>query len=486
MKTAFVLAGVLSAVVLSGAVELPAIFSDHAVLARKEKVPVFGTAAPGEKIVVACNGRKAETVAGKDGTWRVDLNLKDAPETPFELRVNEKVVKDVAAGEVWLCSGQSNMAFAMRGDVNFQKKVKKTPGAVIRRFYVSAPGSAEPRKNCKGRWVYADARSLQSFSAVGYYFAEELLKNNIGPVGLIQSVQGASRIESWMSEESLKELIPDAKAQTAAKKATVKPYRLPLMMFNARINPLVPYRLTGVIWYQGESNTRDPQNYAALFRTMIRDWRKRFEDPDLPFFWCNLPFFRDRSADPAEQSRWAELRAAQTAVLDLPHTGQAVLVDTGETAEIHPRDKHTAGARLGALALNRVYGRKIPDCGPSAEKVVREGGKLRIAFKDAHGGLKAMPVPEEYDISTRKGKKGKTVRNSPGTQLEGFALCGADGVWHWAEEAVVDGDTVVVSSGKVPLPTGVKYAWQDSPVCNLYNGAGFPAVPFQRKCDGIK
>ena len=136
--------------------------------------------------------------------------------------------------------------------------------------------------------------------------------------------------------------------------------------------------------------------------------------------------------------------------------------------------------------MNRVYGRKIPDCGPSAEKVVREGDKLRIAFKDAHGGLKAMPVPEEYDMSTRKGKKGKTVRNSPGTQLEGFALCGADGVWHWAEEAVVDGDTVVVSSGKVPLPTGVKYAWQDSPVCNLYNGAGFPAVPFQRKCDDMQ
>ena len=486
MKLAIVLAGMFSSGILCGAVELPAVFSDHAVLARKEQVPVFGTAAPGEKITVSYNGRKAETTAGKDGNWRVDLNLKDAPETPFELRVNEKVIKDVVAGEVWLCSGQSNMAFTMGSEISFQKELKNLPGGRLRRFYVSAPGNTEPQKNCRGRWVYADTRSLKTFTAVGYYFARELLKNNIGPVGLIQSAQGASRIESWMSEESLKELVPDAKAQAAANKHSKKPYRIPLMMFNSRINPLIPYRLTGVIWYQGEANSKEPQKYAALFRAMILDWRKRFEDPGLPFFWCNLPAYRGRSADPAEKSFWAELRAAQTAVLDLPHTGQAVLVDTGEEADIHPRDKYPAGVRLGALALNRVYGKKIPDCGPSVEKVVREGGKLRIAFKDAYGGLKARPVPEEYDISIRKGKKGKTLRNSPNTQLEGFALCGADGVWHWADEAVVDGDTVVVSSGKVPLPAEVKYAWQNNPVCNLYNGAGFPAVPFQRKCDGMK
>ncbi|MBQ9337550.1 MAG: hypothetical protein IJS14_09690 [Lentisphaeria bacterium] len=484
MKFLLTAAGLIAAGVLSAAVQLPSLFSNHAVLARKANVPVFGKADPGEKVVVTFNGQQAETTAGADGRWRVALDLSKSPEGPFELKVNEITVKDVVVGEVWLCSGQSNMAFMMAGAIGLKDELKALPGPRMRCFMVGGGASVEPLDTCKGKWVYADAANLKFFSAVSYFFAKELLKNGVGPVGLIKSAQGGAKIESWMSEESLKELVPDAKEQAAKRNPKVKTFRIPLMMFNARLNPLVPYRLSGVIWYQGESNASAAARYAPLFRAMIQDWRKRFEDPDLPFYWCNLPAYRPRSNDPAEEGTWPGLRAAQTAVLDLPHTGQAVLIDTGETGDIHPRDKRPAGARLGALALNRVYGQKRPDCGPSVDKVVRDGSRLRITFRDATGGLKAAPVPEKYDIATKKGTTAQTVRNSPKTQLEGFALCGADGKWHWADEAVIDGDTVAVSSAAVPVPTGVKYAWQNSPVCNLYNGEGFPAVPF--KCDAVK
>ena len=484
MKFLLTAAGLFAVGVLAAAVQLPALFSDHAVLARKANVPIFGKADPGEKVVVTFNGQTAETAAGQDGRWRVALDLSKSPEGPFELKVNERTVKDVAVGEVWLCSGQSNMAFMMVSAIGLEDELKALPGKRMRCFMLRGGASAEPLETCQGKWVYADAANVKHFSAVGYFFGRELLKNGIGPVGLIKSVQGGSKIESWMSEESLKELVPDARTQAVKRNPKVKVFRVPLMMFNARINPLVPYRLTGVIWYQGESNAAAADRYAALFRAMIRDWRQRFEDPELPFFWCNLPGYRPRSTDPAEDSSWAKLRDAQTAVLDLPHTGQAVLVDTGETGDIHPRDKRPAGARLGALALNRVYGQKCPDSGPVVDKVVRDGSRLRLTFRNTDAGLKAAPVPETYDIKTKDGKKAKTVRNSPNTQLEGFALCGADGKWHWAEEAVIEGGTVVVSSSKVPAPAGVKYAWQNHPCCNLYNGAGFPAVPF--KCDAVK
>lgn len=484
MKFQMTVAGLLAAGAMSAAVQLPALFSDHAVLARKANVPVFGKADPGEKVVVTFNGQTAETAAGADGRWRVALDLSKSPEGPFELKVNERTIRDVLVGEVWLCSGQSNMAFVMSRAIGLEDELKAPPGKRLRCFLLRNDASAEPLETCQGRWVSAEGAGLKAFPAVGYFFGKGLLKNGVGPVGLIRSVQGGSKIESWMSESSLKNLVPDAKEQVAKRKPKAKPFRLPLMMFNARINPLIPCRLSGVIWYQGESNTGAADGYAALFRAMIRDWRQRFEDPELPFFWCNLPGHRPRSADPAEDANWARLRDAQTAALDLPHTGQAVLIDTGEAGDIHPRDKRLAGTRLAALALNRVYGQKRPDCGPAVDKILRDGSRLRITFRDAAGGLKAAPVPETYDVKTKEGKTGKTLRNSPNTQLEGFALRGADGQWHWAEKAVIDGDTVVVSSAKVPAPTGVKYAWQNNPCCNLYNGAGFPAVPF--KCETVK
>ena len=252
-------------------------------------------------------------------------------------------------------------------------------------------------------------------------------------------------------------------------------------LFNGCIYGLLPYAIDGVIWYQGETNAGRYSEYAALQRALVADWRKHFESPELPFYWCSLANFQAKNANANAVETWAKFRDAQTAALDVPFTGQAMLIDVGESNSIHPIDKETPGERLAAIALANVYGKKVPFTGPSMTKVVREKNKLRISFKDIEGGLCAKAVPEFYYENKAHERKAKLVRNSPDTQLEGFAICGKDGKWFWADEAVIDGDTVVVSSRKIAEPVAVRYAWQNNPNCNLYNKAGFPAVPFTSK-----
>ena len=649
MKKTFSLLLAVTAVALGAAVKVPSIFSDHAVLARRGKVPVFGTAAPGEKVTVEFNGQKKSTAAAKDGKWRIYLDLANSPEGPFELKINDLTIKDVIVGEVWLCSGQSNMDLRLSRAETYAAAKAKPANKRLRSFNVPSRSSAVPLTESRGSWVIADSKNIATFSAVAYHFGEKLQKELNRPVGLINDAWGGSPIETWMTTEALKASVPktlerDAEVlrKAAAYPAAVKKYladrtvwekannrqdtahkapadnvqwrkidplrlpggvvwvrrtitlpaalsknaglismmrhktpftvwcdgkkvadwslervvrnqypriQLPALsagkhtfmfrfynplnnstrllqplticnqqfdggewefyqekaftnktapapknpgmpprdffngqrVYNGCIAPFIPYALNGVIWYQGETNGSRYAEYAALQRALVKDWRRAFETPDLPFYWCQLPNFYRKSSNPAEEPAWAHFRAAQTAALDLPHTGQAVLIDVGEANDIHPINKLVPGERLAAIALANVYGKKVPFAGPEMTKVVREGNALRISYKNLHGGLKAVPVPAFYDVIKRQGKKAPLVRYSPNTQLEGFAICGKDGKWVWAEKAVIDGDTVVVSSSKVPEPCRVRYAWQNNPNTNLYNKAGFPAAPFMSK-----
>ena len=648
MKTLMVFAAAALAFSLSAAVKLPGIFSDHAVLARRARVPVFGKAAPGEKVTVEFNGQKRSAVAGKEGKWRVELNLANSPEGPFELKVNDLVIKDVVVGEVWLCSGQSNMAFRISRCENAAAVKADPAGKRLRAFNVSVRSCALPQEEIGGKWVYADAENVLNFSGVAYFFGKKLLSELNRPIGLINSSWGGSPIETWMTVDALKNSVPEtlkrdsrvsenlkrypaavkkyasdveawAKsvnrqdtphkvpgAGTAWKKVT--PPRIPggvtwlrrtfevaslqegksvavnmarlrhsftlwvdgkkaaewplekairnlfprftlkdlapgkheIMLrfynplssgsyfsqpvsigkknldhaewecfqekrfrgkvanspkdpgkppreffngqrvYNGSIAPIIPYGINGVIWYQGESNTRYHSEYAALQRALVKDWRRAFEINDLPFYWCNLPNMMAKSKDPAAEPAWTLFRAAQSAALDVPFTGEAILIDAGEANDIHPVDKTVPGERLAAIALANVYGKKVPFAGPEVTKVVRQGNALRISFKNLHGGLVAKEVPAFHNVVRRLKKSAPLVRNSPGTQLEGFALCGKDGKWFWAEKAVIEKDTVVISSSKVPEPCRVRYAWQNNPSGNLYNKAGFPAAPFSK------
>jgi sialate O-acetylesterase len=248
-------------------------------------------------------------------------------------------------------------------------------------------------------------------------------------------------------------------------------------LYNAMIHPLVPYAIKGVIWYQGESNVGRAYQYRQAFPLLIQDWRARWNQPDLPFYFCQLASMGGKSAQPGD-TNWAELREAQSLTLALPHTGQAVLIDVGEANDIHPRNKQDVGARLAALALAQTYGKSVPFSGPVYKSMKIDGGKIALSFQHVGRGLAARPLPPSYDVNSSTGETAPLVRNTPASELEGFAICGADRKWVWAD-AKIAGDQVVVSSSHVSAPVAVRYGWAMNPTCNLTNDSGLPASPFR-------
>jgi len=255
------------------------------------------------------------------------------------------------------------------------------------------------------------------------------------------------------------------------------PQNVASFLFNGMIHPILPYAIRGAIWYQGESNAGRAYQYRTAFPLMITDWRKQWNQGDFPFYFCQLANFQAK-APAAGDSSWAELRDAQSSTLKLPNTGQAVLIDIGESADIHPRNKKDAGERLAAVALAKDYKKSVPYSGPVYDSLKIAGGKAVITFKHAEGGLVAKQLAETFVVKSQTNETAPLVRNSPSSLLEGFAICGEDKKWVWAD-AKIQGDTVVVSSDKVPAPVAVRYAWADNPTCNLYNKAEFPASPFR-------
>lgn len=248
-------------------------------------------------------------------------------------------------------------------------------------------------------------------------------------------------------------------------------------LFNGMIHPLLPFSISGVIWYQGEGNASRASQYRTTFPDLIKDWRERWGRADLPFYFCQLAGHGKKLAEP-EAGNWAELREAQASALSLPHTGQAVLWDLGESANVHPSNKKDAGERLARIALAKTYGKDVPFSGPVFQEASVESGTLRVRFAGAAGGLVARPLPETYPVSLSENRTAPLVRYSPDSTLEGFAVCGADGQWFWAD-ARIEGDDVVVWSKQVPEPRFVRFAWADNPTANLYDGAGLPAAPFR-------
>ncbi len=290
------------------------------------------------------------------------------------------------------------------------------------------------------------------------------------------SVGTTKILGGWMvkAEYALPPLDP------AAKKA-VPPltgqHVLPGRLFNGMVHPILPYAIRGVLWYQGESNTGNASLYRTSFPLLIKDWRQHCQQGDFPFYFCQLANYRPKTNQPGE-SVWAELREAQAKTLSVPHTGMAVLIDTGESEDIHPQSKKIAGERLAKIALAKTYGREVVPSGPSYASMKIEGSAIRLSFDHLGGGLVAKEVPATYDVMRKAGKTAPLVRNRPRSQLEGFAICAADNQWFWAD-AKIDGDTVLVSSDQVTAPIAVRFAWSDNPTCNLYNAADLPASPFR-------
>ncbi len=272
----------------------------------------------------------------------------------------------------------------------------------------------------------------------------------------------------------------DAAKLAAAPQPPMNPpesQNIPGFLFNGMLHPILPYAISGVVWYQGESNAGRAWQYRTAFPLLIADWRRQWGRGDFPFYFCQLANYQSKKPEPGE-STWAELRDAQLQTLHVPGTGQAVLIDLGEAGFIHPRNKKDVGERLAKIALARDYGKTIPFSGPGYESLKIEGGKMILKFSHTDGGLVAKPLPDTHVVRSDTKTSAPLIRNSPASPLEGFAICGEDRKWVWAD-AKIDGDTVVVWSDKVPVPVAVRYAWADNPTCNLYNGAGLPASPFR-------
>ncbi len=502
MRTkAIVLLAVLSYLLVPcahGDVSLPSILSDHMVLQRGATVPVWGTADPEESVTVTLGAQKATATAGPDGRWKVRLQPVKGP-GPVELTVagkNAITIRDVLIGTVWVCSGQSNMQWAVGQAKNAAAEIAQADYPRIRLFTVPRRVAAyEPQTDCQGSWVLCSPKTVGGFSAVGYFFGRDVHKKTDVPVGLIHTSWGGTPAEAWTSHETLaaypalkpiltrwaeratnfpvakaeyekrlKQWTQQAeKAKAEKKKAPAKPRapsspdqhpHWPAGLYNGMIAPLIPFAIKGAIWYQGESNAGRAYQYRTLFPAMIRDWRQAWGQGDFTFLFVQLANFRAVEPEPGE-SDWAELREAQTMTLALPRTGMAVAIDIGEAGDIHPKNKQEVGRRLALAAHAIAYGHDIPYSGPMYHYMAVEGKQIRIYFTHTDGGLMCT-----------------------GGELKGFAIAGRDRKFVWAQ-AKIEGDTVVVSNDTIQEPVAVRYAWAINPICNLYNKANLPASPFR-------
>jgi sialate O-acetylesterase len=282
----------------------------------------------------------------------------------------------------------------------------------------------------------------------------------------------------WLTkvERAFPELAPEI-MQSAPPLDYRQPDMLHASLYNAMIHPLVPSAIAGVLWYQGESNAGRAFEYRTALTTLIQGWREKWRRDDLPFYFCQVCNNFAKVAQPGE-SAWAELRESQSLALALPHTAQAVTIDLGEAGDLHPRDKKTLGHRLFLIAESEHYGQHVERSGPVFDSMRIEDGKARLHFNHSEGGLVATKLPATYPVKTLTGEFARLVRNSPHSELEGFAVCGDDHKWVWAD-AMIEGENVLVRSDQVKHPVAVRYGWAENPTCNLSNGAGLPASPFR-------
>ncbi len=492
-------------------VKLGSPFSNGMVLQRDMPVPVWGTAASGEQVVVAFDGQTKTTKAGVDGKWLVKLDAMAASSKGRTLEArgdNTISLSDVLVGEVWLCSGQSNMEMALGGAVNAKQEIAGSSYPLIRLFDVSSHvSSATPNETCPGSWRVCSPKSAPSFSAAGYFFGRRLHKELKVPVGLIGANWSGSRIEPWIPQcgfdttpelkdiaVKIKQLRPAGAEGKAYSKRYIKqvkewvqdaeraaeggevmpdiPHRLSsrdvegaTRYYCGMIHPLVPYAMRGVIWYQGESNSREGLAYYPKMKALIHGWRSVW-GLDLHFYYVQLTTRGGPLVDPAGGRGWAAIREAQSKTLSVPNTGMATITDIG--GSLHPANKQDVGGRLAQWALHQTYGRKdLVPSGPLYESHKVEGDRIRIRFKHVGAGLM---VGKKTGLAPTKQVRGK---------LAVFAIAGPDKRWHWAD-AVIDGETVLVSSEKCPDPVAARYAYvsgtQDA---NLYNKDGLPASPFR-------
>ncbi|MEQ8552539.1 MAG: sialate O-acetylesterase [Cyclobacteriaceae bacterium] len=613
-------------------VKLPLLFNDGIVLQRNKPIPVWGWADAGEKIEIRLNNQVVKTKTGKDGKWMIHLNPEKAG-GPYKMTVkglNTIVVNDVLIGEVWICSGQSNMEFTVSNVMNAKEEISGADYPLIRQFLVEKEVSGVPKEDFKGgKWEACNATTVGGFTAVGYFFAKKLHDELKIPIGIINSSWGGTCVETWTSrgafessdefkkmiaevplfdidtlieklqrqnvdriekiqgfkvdihselpfknsdyddagwpemnapglweyqqlsdldgvvwmrksililkddagkegvielakiddqdvtylngvelgttnqyDKKRKYVIPSgvlkAGVNTIAIRISdysggggiwgdpanlkltigktvislsgiwkfnvvdvrheVSPNSYPSLLYNAMINPMIPYAFQGVLWYQGEANVSRAVQYKEAFPLMISDWRNKWKQGDFPFYYVQLSSFDEFGGNSNKGSKWAELREAQTATLKVPNTGMCVTIDIGNAQDIHPTNKQDVGKRLAAIALHNIYEKDVFFNGPTFESMEIRGNKVLLSFENIGSGLMTS---DKYGY------------------VKGFEVAGANGVFHYAR-AYIEGNGVIVHCDKVESPVAIHYGWSDDASdCNLFNKENFPALPFR-------
>ena len=463
---------------------LDPVFGSDMVLQRDMADPVWGWTEPGKQVTVTVGGKTASATAGADGKWMAKVGPLEAG-GPFEMTVsgpNEERLSNVLVGDVWICSGQSNMEMGIGNGKNAAEEIANADHPQVRLFTVPRHIAYEPqtgfmKQGEEGKWLVCSPKNVtvgqwMGFSAVGYFFGRELNDKLKIPIGLIHTSWGGTVAEAWTSAEAL-EAMPDfSKAVTAIHEHHEKPAleqtkagskprgenpNQVTVLYNGMIAPLEPLAIKGAIWYQGESNASRAAQYRVLLPTMIRDWRNHFGVGEFPFYIVQLAAFKPE-VDKPQESQWAELREAQQiAAKAAGHSAIAVATDIGDAKDIHPKNKQEVGRRLALDALALTYGQNVEYSGPTLSRMDVSGNKAVLHFDHLAGGLEA---------------KG-------GEPLKGFAVSEDGKNFVWAD-ARIEGDGVVVSSPQVEHPKAVRYNWADNPAKgNLFNKADLPAPPFR-------
>jgi sialate O-acetylesterase len=486
-------------------VKLASLITDNSVLQRNKVINIWGQADNGEMVTVSLGSQTKITYAGADNNWMVKLDPMPAG-GPYELRINETLLKNILIGEVWLCSGQSNMGLTVKNAANGLEEIAKADYPSIRLFSVKTAMKDTMQVYCKGNWIECSPKTIGNFSAVAYYFGRELFNELKIPIGLIQSCVGGTAAECWMDkrvlesnevfkpiltnwEEKIKKyplelsifkenynsLIQKWKedSTTAMNNGKMPPRKpsepdgpgsrnTPSGFYNGMIAPLIPYTIQGAIWYQGEANAKRPHQYRKLFSALIKSWREKWGLGDFPFYYVQLPNL-NRESEPSK-SGWTELRESQLMSLNIPNTGMVTTIDIGESANLHPKNKQEVGRRLALIAESKIYNKKVFCSGPLFKSMKIDGPIVRLTFDNIADGL----IAKESDV------------------LTGFMIASRDKKFLPAN-AIIEGNLILVWNKSIESPLAVRYAWADDPKGNLYNSAMLPASPFRTdEWSGIK
>lgn len=441
---------------------IPSIIGENMVLQRNQPIVIWGWDNAQQKIEVSVAGNSAQTTTDSDGKWIVSLD-KLAAGGPHTITINgssEISLKNVLVGEVWLCSGQSNMEWTVQNSNNPQEEIANSTHPRIRHIKFPHRPSAKPEDNIPSTgWQESAPKTTGAFTAVGYYFARHLQAELDVPIGLIGSNWGGTRIEPWTSPSgfksvpALKSIADNLNDYPAVNSKGQVQHQSALALYNGMIHNFRDFNFQGAIWYQGESNRGDGMMYYEKKTALINGWRDVFKSPDMPFLFVQLAPYTYGGSVTALPEIWE----AQSAALQIKNTGMAVTVDIGNIKDIHPRNKQDVGKRLALWALAKTYGQKdLVYSGPLYKSHAINGDKITIAFNHIGAGL-----------TTRDGKP-----------LSHFQIAGADNAFVTAT-AVIVGNTVVVSAPNVKTPLTVRYAWHELAEPNLSNKNGLPASPFR-------